>query len=74
MSHYNFLETLTKHHPKSAKMIDMVCRNNSVNSERMAYLLLSNISKVCHSDDIKPLIEGVHQYLAIDDALRPARI
>jgi hypothetical protein len=50
LSHYMFLEKLTKHHPKSARMIDLVCKNNPVNSERMAYLILYGVSKVCHSD------------------------
>lgn len=74
LSHYNFLESLTKHHPKSARMIDMVCRDNAVNSERMAFLFNYGISKVSHSDDVKPLIEGVHQFVAIDDGMRAARI
>ena len=52
----------------------MACLNNPVNSERLAYLFNYNITKVSHSDDVKPLIEGVFQYIAIDDALRPARV
>lgn len=69
-----FLDKLTKHHPRNSKIIEIVCRNHPVNSERLGYLILHEITKVAHSDEVKPIIEAIHQFLDIKDDLSQQRL
>lgn len=74
LNHQDFLEKLTKHHPKNSKLLNIICHENTVNSEKFAHLILYSMSKIYHSDDIKPLIEAMHEFLSLDDSLKKKRV
>ncbi len=40
----------------------------------MGFLLLTNCSNVQQSDQVKPIIASIHEYLKIDDALKEKRV
>ena len=71
---FTFLSKLIGQHVGSAKALEIVCRNHSLISERVCYLLLTNFYKANHSNQIKPLAEKTHSILSIDDSLKRFRI
>jgi|JI6StandDraft_1071083.scaffolds.fasta_scaffold19444_1 hypothetical protein len=70
---YVFLEKLVKAVSKKPGFISNICRNNSVVSERVAYCISEGLMKVTHSDDSKPLIESIIEYINIKDDLTDQR-
>ena len=58
---------------KKPGFVSSICRNNAVVSERVAYCISDGLMKVKHSDDSKPLIESIVEYLGIKDDLSEHR-
>jgi hypothetical protein len=70
---YVFLEKLVKATSKKPGFISSICRGNAVVSERMAYSISEGLLKVTHSDESKPYIESIIEYLGINDELAGKR-
>ena len=70
---YVFLEKLVKAVSKKHGFISNICRDNAVVSERIAYCISDGLMKVKHSDDSKPLIESIIEYLGVKDDLTEQR-
>lgn len=70
---YSFLEKLVKTINKKPGFVASICRNNSLVSERLAYCISECLMKVTHSDDSKPIIETVIEFLSIKDELTQQR-
>lgn len=71
---YAFIDKIIGHRVEGAKMIEDLCKDDSVLSEKMGYLLLSKSASVNQSDQIKPIVASIHEYLNIDDDLKQMRV
>jgi hypothetical protein len=58
------------HMTSNIRIIPYICKSNSLISERVCYTIISNIPKIIHSNQSKPLIEAIKQLLSIDDELK----
>ena len=74
LGHVAYLEKLIKNHPNSSNLVKVSCKNNAINTERFAYLLLINTSKVTHSDEMKPIMAATDRFLSIEDDLVQSRL
>ena len=64
------MDKIISHRVENANLIEYLCKNNSVISEKMGYLLLTTCSNVQQSEQVKPIIASIHEYLKIEDALK----
>lgn len=71
---YAFMDKIITYRVEGANMIAELCKNDQILSEKMGYMLLNKSSSVNQSDHVKPVIASIHEYLSIDDALRPLRV
>lgn len=71
---YAFMDKIISHRVEGANIIETLCKNNSVISQKMGFLLLNTFSNVQQSDQAKPIIASIHEYLKIDDDLKKRRI
>lgn len=55
-------------------MIQQLCEGNRLLSEKLGYLLLVNCAKVNQSDQVKPIIASIHEFLNIDDEMKDKRV
>lgn len=55
-------------------MIEELCKGDSILSEKMGYLLLNKCAGVNQSDQVKPIVASMHEFLKIDDDLKKNRI
>jgi hypothetical protein len=59
---------------KHINLVEEICKNDDVLSEKMAFLILNEAAKVSQSDNIKPIVAVIHKYLSIEDNLKQKRI
>ena len=55
-------------------MIESLCKGQRILSEKFGYLLLYNTNKVSQSDQVKPMIAGIYEFLNIDDDIKDQRL
>jgi hypothetical protein len=70
---YAFLDKLVKVVNKKPGFVSNICRSNSLISERVAYTISDCLMKVTHSDDSKPIIESIIEFISIKDDLTKLR-
>ena len=56
MSSYQFLSKLVNQLTPQHNVIKLICTSNAIASERVAYLVLTNLTKITYSLQAKPLI------------------
>lgn len=71
---YAFMDKIITFRIEGAKMIEGLCKGHRILSEKLGYLLLYNSSKVSQSDQVKPIISSIHEYLNIDDEIKESRL
>lgn len=74
MRHYAFLEKAIKYPTAHYNLVDYLCREDRLISEKTAYLLLFEISKVTQSDEVKPFIASLLRFLEIKDEMCQLRV
>ena len=67
MRSYVFMNKIINFPTKHFNLVEYVCKGNHSMSERFAYLLLHNCSKVTMSDGAKPVISAIHEFVSIED-------
>lgn len=67
MRYYAFMSKVINFQTKYFNIIEYLCKNDEVLSEKMAYLILHEASRVNQSDGIKPIVGVIHKFLDIED-------
>ncbi len=73
MRYYAFISKVINFQTKYFNIVEYLCKNDEVLSEKMAFLILNEASRVNQSDGIKPIVNVIHKYLDIDDDLKQKR-
>lgn len=73
MKFYAFMSKIINFQTKYFDLVEYLCKDDEVLSERMAFLILSEASRVNQSDGIKPIVNVIHKYLNINDKLKNKR-
>ncbi len=73
MKYYAFMSKIINFQTKYFDLVDYLCKNDEVMSEKLAFLILNETSKVNQSDSVKPIVNVIHKFLDIDDHLRNKR-
>ncbi len=73
MRYYAFISKVINFQTKYFNIVEYLCKNDEVLSEKMALLILNEASRVNQSDGIKPIVNVIHKYLDIDDDLKQKR-
>ena len=71
---YAFIDKIINFRIEGAKMIESLCKGQRILSEKVGYLLLYNSGKVSQSDQVKPIISSIHEFLNIEDEIKESRL
>jgi len=74
MKTYAFMSKVINFQTKHFNLVEYLCKDDEVMSEKMAFLILYETAKVNQSDGIKPIVSVIHKFLDIEDKLRPKRL
>ena len=70
----SFLTKLLKFNMEGGSIITNLCKNNSEMSQKVALILLKESAKVSQSDQIKPIITSIFEFLEIEDCFSKPRL
>lgn len=70
MKNYAFMEKIIKFPTKHFNLIDFICKDNQILSEKFAYLILMETAKVSQSDEVKAIILTMHKFIEIKDSMQ----
>lgn len=65
MNKHAFLNKIINYPTTNVSLVELLCKDNHVLSEKLGFTILFNISRVDRSDYVKPIIAIIHQFLAI---------
>ena len=68
------MDKIIAHRVEGANMIEELCKGDNTLSEKMGYLLLNKCGAVNQSDQVKPIVASMQEFLNIDDELKNQRI
>ena len=71
---YAFMDKIIAHRVAGANMIEELCKGNHILSEKMGYLLLNKCAAVNQSDQVKPIVASIHEFLRVNDDLAKLRV
>jgi hypothetical protein len=74
MKSYAFMSKVINFQTRHFNLVDYLCKDDEVMSEKMAFLILYEAAKVGQSDGIKPIVTVIHKFLDIDDKFKQKRL